>query len=170
MARVDRTGIKYHYLTAIQQIGIEPKSQNVLWLWRCDCGKEFQSIYIQDKHSCGCYKRGPHKYEDFTGRRCGKLTILTTFVKDHHRRWSCVCDCGNYYDTSHSNLQDKLRKPKSCGCLKPTQIMKSQVRLAECELIASKRQQFRKQTWEERLYGNSSQRKSQAYGYLNDLK
>lgn len=57
---VDETGNRYGMLTVIERSGIN-RSGSVLWLCRCDCGKEIiiRSSYLRTgvtKH-CGCQKR-----------------------------------------------------------------------------------------------------------------
>lgn len=61
------------------------------------------------------------KYEDLTGQRFGKLTVLYRAKEDHikpsgeHRiKWHCKCDCGNECDVRAEFL--KNRHTRSCGC------------------------------------------------------
>lgn len=60
-------------------------------------------------------------YEDLTGQRFGKLTVLYRAKEDHikpsgeHRiKWHCKCDCGNECDVRAEFL--KNRHTRSCGC------------------------------------------------------
>lgn len=59
------------------------------------------------------------KYEDLTGKRFGKLTVLEIAENksktDKHKRWKCLCDCGNYTVKSSAHLKDG--NAKSCGCI-----------------------------------------------------
>lgn len=53
-------GNKFNRLTVIQEHGRD-KNQNILWLCKCDCGKNtiVKSRYLTIGHtkSCGCYKQ-----------------------------------------------------------------------------------------------------------------
>lgn len=57
------------------------------------------------------------KYEDFTGQRFGRLTVLfkTGETKYGKALWRCKCDCGNFKDTIGMSL--KNGDVQSCGCL-----------------------------------------------------
>lgn len=58
MKRIDITNKRFGFQTAIKPVG-KNKWRNVLWLCKCDCGKEHevsQSKLVQGKSkSCGCY-------------------------------------------------------------------------------------------------------------------
>lgn len=58
------------------------------------------------------------KFEDLTGRRFGKLTVLyrVTDGKGHNTRWQCVCDCGREHSVHAGHL--KNGSIKDCGCEK----------------------------------------------------
>lgn len=53
-------------------------------------------------------------FEDLTGKRFGKLTVICFCeVKNHRRIWTCKCDCGN----TKNIREDSLKKyTRSCGC------------------------------------------------------
>jgi len=58
----------------------------------------------------------PKKYENFKGRKIGRLNIL----KLSHRAnkqiiWKCLCECGNNCFVSSGNL--RKNHTRSCGCL-----------------------------------------------------
>ena len=57
-----------------------------------------------------------HIKEDLTGRRFGRLTVLSRGENDHagKPRWECICDCGNTCLKYGSVLT--LGYTKSCGC------------------------------------------------------
>jgi hypothetical protein len=40
-------------------------------------------------------ERKSRDYKDFTGQRCGRLTVIGR-AADYLGRWVCRCDCGNY--------------------------------------------------------------------------
>ena len=58
------------------------------------------------------------KARDITGQKFGRLTALyvSTPVGIRHRKWHCICDCGNECDV----MQDCLisGNTKSCGCFR----------------------------------------------------
>lgn len=58
------------------------------------------------------------RFEDLTGNRYGKLTVVKRVYKDGERKthWLCKCDCGNETVVSSDNL--KNGHTKSCGCLR----------------------------------------------------
>ena len=64
------------------------------WLCRCDCGNEtvvrLSNLKSGSTKSCGC---GRHKcrYEDLTGKRYGRLTVLGLDHIDNRgdTRWRC---------------------------------------------------------------------------------
>ena len=59
----------------------------------------------------------PHRfYEDLTGKRFGKLTVLKKSDKSNRRLyWVCQCDCGNTTIVKGDVLRQGLQK--SCGCI-----------------------------------------------------
>lgn len=118
----DLTGKQFHYLTVLQKTE-KRRSGAVVWLCKCKCGnlKEVTSGDLNAGRvtSCGCYNRekASKSFEDITGQRFGKLTVLEKTEKRASNRsiiWKCKCDCGNICEVS----RDSLRKgTKSCGCL-----------------------------------------------------
>ena len=56
-------------------------------------------------------------FEDLTGRRFGRLTVIEFAgkTKDRKTTWNCLCDCGNEKIIIGKNL--KNGNTKSCGCL-----------------------------------------------------
>lgn len=59
----------------------------------------------------------PRKYEDLSGKKFHKLTVLEFAGRDkwHKVLWKCQCDCGNTTVTHARSL--KNGHTKSCGCL-----------------------------------------------------
>lgn len=57
-------------------------------------------------------------YEDLTGRKFGKLTVIERAenAKNGRVRWLCKCECGNSIAVLSYSL--KRGQTKSCGCLK----------------------------------------------------
>jgi hypothetical protein len=61
-------------------------------------------------------KNKPHY--DLTGKRFGKLTVISYNGQDKHHNflWLCNCDCGNTAIVTTSSLTSENKK--SCGCLR----------------------------------------------------
>ena len=56
--RKDHIGVRYGKATGIRETGEVKFSQRV-WLWKCDCGEEFESVaggYVHRGYSPGCHK------------------------------------------------------------------------------------------------------------------
>lgn len=56
------------------------------------------------------------QYEDLTGKRFGKLTVIC--MEEYRNRryyWKCECDCGQYTIVYSNKL--KSGHTKSCGCI-----------------------------------------------------
>jgi hypothetical protein len=108
---LDLTGQKFGRLTAIRPTA-ERMDHKVIWLFRCDCGKEKliagTSVKRGVTQSCGCLYSDAARYY-FEGDRVGRLTIKSYVGK---ARYLCVCDCGNETTVSSTNF----RKTQSCGC------------------------------------------------------
>lgn len=58
------------------------------------------------------------KRVDLTGRRVGKLTVisLVEYKPNSQSKWLCQCDCGNQHIAQHSNLVSN--HVQSCGCMR----------------------------------------------------
>ena len=96
--------------------------QNRGWLYEClcECGnikkiRERDFLYGATV-TCECWK---HEYDDLTGKRFGKLTVLN--IVEGKRDfgsivWLCKCDCGGNVEVRSSSLKDG--SIKSCGCIK----------------------------------------------------
>lgn len=87
---------------------------------RCDCGT-VKEVYCQSLRtgvslSCGCLAREMAKgrAEDLTGRRFGKLVVLSRDVRDGY--WICECDCGNRKSIRGNSLTMR-NGTRSCGCI-----------------------------------------------------
>ena len=116
----DLTGMRFGKLTALEPTK-ERKNGYTVWICRCDCGNTVHAASRFLKNgwttSCGCEEKKP-RYEDLTGRRFGKLQVLSIAQeRDAHGRilWNCVCDCGNTILVPAGQLVNGYRR--SCGCL-----------------------------------------------------
>lgn len=71
------------------------------------------------------------EFEDLTGRRFGRLTVVgISEIKEVRRKsrinryamWNCACDCGGIHIANSYDL--KSGKTKSCGCLARENLIK----------------------------------------------
>lgn len=96
------------------------------WLCQCDCGgttvTSTQRLTTGHTTSCGCKvrKNKGHAFEDLTGKRFNRLTVIRYLEKDERTvrtyNWLCQCDCGKIVKANANKLKNGLQK--SCGCLK----------------------------------------------------
>lgn len=57
------------------------------------------------------------KFEDLSGTRFGKLTVLNRVMdNERHTKWSCQCDCGKKTTVIADNLKKGVSR--SCGCIR----------------------------------------------------
>ena len=67
------------------------------------------------------------KREDLTGRRFGKLTVISldpNYVPQsgRHAKWLCKCDCGNFKVVQSNHLKDGTQSACSPACKKRIEI------------------------------------------------
>ena len=123
--RVDISGKKFSYLTAIEDIGT--LNGHRLWKCQCDCGK-FVNVTINNlksgnTKSCGDTQKCPYAYQikiekqlpDLLGKTFGKLTVKERIIEDFTVKWKCQCDCGGIIFCSGKQLTSGGLS--SCGCL-----------------------------------------------------
>ena len=119
----DLSGQVFGRLRAIALTGESLKMGNStdrLWRCQCNCGKECvvrQSylVYKNDQH-CGCVARKRPNFKDLTGKRFGRLVVLSKerVQGKAGARWKCHCDCGKDVEVRGSSLRNG--QTKSCGC------------------------------------------------------
>lgn len=128
--RADLTGQVFGKLTVLYHIDdhIQPSGQHKQMVHCiCECGSEcdvrVSDLKSGNTQSCGCfqqYSRGKSSFEDLTGKRIGRLSVIyrspdhITPSGQHQRIWHCKCDCGKELDVYATQL--KAGK-SSCGCL-----------------------------------------------------
>lgn len=132
----DITGERFGKLTAIRPTGERSGRGGLMWLCRCDCGKEvcasLNQLISGNKKSCGCLKNPPLK--DFAGKRFGRLTVTGYAGKENGvHRWNCICDCGKETIVGQTSLQGG--RTKSCGCLQAS-IYRENLKLCDGTSIA----------------------------------
>lgn len=113
---IDLTGQRFGQLTAIERA--DDRGGMSYWICQCDCGKmaTVRAAYLRSEttKSCGCLKSS---FQDMTGQRFGKLTVIEPAGKTNDRqlKWLCRCDCGNEKIILGSSL--KSGRTQSCGCI-----------------------------------------------------
>lgn len=99
----DITGLRNGMLVALSQTNRKTKGDgSVIWICRCDCGKEVERSVsrIMRSFSCGCSKRkndGMYQVLDLTGMTVKNVTAIepTTKRKNTYVVWLARCnDCG----------------------------------------------------------------------------
>lgn len=125
----DLTGQKFGKLTVLKLLKRDKKGR-IVWLCKCSCGRETEkSTYdlshfpnVSCKH-CRYERIGKKRMKDLTGRRFGRLLILSKIGhKGKGILWLAKCDCGNTHEvTSNQVLSGSC---KSCGCLRKEKITK----------------------------------------------
>ena len=123
---IDLSGMRFGKLVALEPTEQRVDNGSVVWLCRCDCGKDClasaASLRAGQKKSCGCLSHPPLK--DFVGKRFGRLTVLSYAGKvSGMHRWRCRCDCGRETVVGQTLLQ--TGKTKSCGCIITEQIFEN---------------------------------------------
>lgn len=90
---------------------------------RCKCGTILKvrnaNLRYGTSTSCGCRNKETITeavWQDETGKRYGKLTVLGLAYKDiQGSHWRCKCDCGTEVITRGSALRSGT---SSCGCIR----------------------------------------------------
>ena len=119
------SGQKFGRLTVLSRAEdyISPSGNKLVqWLCKCDCGNEVvvsgSNLKSGRQVSCGCHsiEKAREKLDDLTGRRFGRLEVISFSHIANNRMsyWNCLCDCGNEVCVSSGNL--KCGNTKSCGC------------------------------------------------------
>lgn len=123
-ARVLEVGERFGRLTIVEYVGYSKLRH--MYNVKCDCGntKQINSSNILCRNgtkSCGCLKKGKvsPKFIDLTGRRFGKLVVLSRSHTSRNKKevfWDCQCDCGTKSTVKGSHLRGD--HSRSCGCQK----------------------------------------------------
>jgi hypothetical protein len=123
-------GKKFNKLTAIKEVYETNKSgrRRPAVECQCECGNytcvlRYRLLSGHTK-SCGCVKKNrDHNFQDITGKKFGKLTVIKLQGDVYHgkkrkykkRKWKCQCECGSVLDVIGSSLISG--NTLSCGCL-----------------------------------------------------
>lgn len=109
-------GQKFGKLTVIEKTDERYVDGSVLYLCRCECGKEIKSTSSRLKtghiKTCG---NPIHQVEDLTGQKFGRLTVSSYAGRKNGKTyWNCLCECGN--TTIANSYALKNGSIVSCGC------------------------------------------------------
>lgn len=109
-------GHRYGKLTVVDLDHLGKRNE-AFWLCRCDCGNMtiVNTNRLKYTVSCGCLiiEKNHKRREDLTGRRFGRLKVLS--YDDKKRKYLCKCDCGNTKYIYGGSLLSGYTK--SCGCI-----------------------------------------------------
>lgn len=117
----DLTGMRFGRLKVIERRPNNHRRQ-AMWLCQCDCGNTKviagRNLTSAGTKSCGCLQKESIPYDDLTGKRYFRLTVIRETErpkgKTNCHYWLCRCDCGNEIVLSSSAFNRGLTK--SCGC------------------------------------------------------
>lgn len=119
---IDETGNRYGRLTVLKRREENSSSNKVVWICQCDCGNIVEVLAASLRNgrttSCGCLNKevnSERMFKDETGKKYGKLTVISLVKKSPHAIWKCLCECGNYIEVSGISLRSG--NTMSCGCL-----------------------------------------------------
>ena len=123
MKAINIEGQKFGFLTALNPIISNKKTNGRSYRCICDCGKEvIRKVSALraggNRQSCGCkYSFYYEKEFDLTGQKFGFLLIKKRMGSHKSSKsvlYLCECDCGNKIEITSKALQ--RRKTISCGC------------------------------------------------------
>lgn len=125
MKSLNLIGQRFGRLVPILKTDKRDRNGNIVWLCKCDCGKEKNIVGTNltrkiGTRSCGCLQKEEtgHKLIDLVGQKFNRLTPIQRIGTDKfgHPMWLCLCDCKNKTVVSGDNLRSG--RIKSCGCFK----------------------------------------------------
>lgn len=125
MNSIDLVGQQINKLTVIEKTGKRNASRETYWLCQCACGNKVtvstHGLKYGATKSCGCIVHNRHieRLDKYIGKKFNYLTVIRRLEISERRDKTdsllCLCDCGNYTQSSPYALE-KGRK-KSCGCM-----------------------------------------------------
>lgn len=129
-------GERFGRLVVVEAVYNTEKKRR-FWKCICDCGNYVTAstgnLRSGDTRSCGCLHREATSkrnrvYTDLTGRRFGKLVVLSRTRDERTQRpvWECQCDCGNKKLVTSSDLTHG--RVMSCGCFHSEMVAKRNFR------------------------------------------
>src|SRR5579859_840043 len=116
-------GQQFGKLTAVE----EASGNSSKCCCQCECGaiKKYnvKNLLRGNTKSCGCSRKTPWNSRDLRGKRFGRLTVIgNSFREGDHRRWPCLCDCGNELSVKTAKLING--HTQSCGCKQRDSVVK----------------------------------------------
>ena len=123
---IDLTNQKFGRWTVLSRAKNNDRGE-AMWNCICECGtKKIVHGYTLRKGkslSCGCLQKeiaSKNAFEDLTGKKFGKLTVINYAGKDNQKNsiWNCQCDCEAKTIIQVRTADLKRGKTQSCGCLK----------------------------------------------------
>jgi hypothetical protein len=118
-------GQKFGKLIVVNKTN-QRENNGVVWECQCDCYSENSIAYVTTANlksgrvrSCGCLVHEP-KFEDLTGQKFGRLTVLHDTGKNSNGRsriWHCKCECKEHNELDVVAYMLKNGSVRSCGCL-----------------------------------------------------
>lgn len=118
---INEIGNTYGKLTVLEKVNRpEGRPKGAYWLCKCECGNtkivRGADMRAGGVRSCGCLY-GKHSIKDETGKKYGKLTVLSQTENREFNsvKWLCQCECGNLCEVAGDSLRSG--DTKSCGCL-----------------------------------------------------
>jgi hypothetical protein len=160
LRKTDLIGEKFGHLTVIS-FSYYKKNEGACWLCKCDCGEDIicvgRRLENGTNKTCGCGNFRMSNFEDLTGMKFGKLTVVnfSDVKKFSNLCWLCKCDCGEEVIVRATYL--KNGRSTSCGCLRG-EFMKNNAYLFNATHRDSKSVEYH--TWhgiKERCYNQNSE-------------
>jgi hypothetical protein len=118
---LDLSGRRFERLTVLSIHPDRNSSNKVRWICLCDCGKytvvNSGSLTSGNTTSCGCVKDGSQRIINLTGKKFGRLTVVsidTERTSSGQLKWVCKCECGNAVSICGQSLRESATL--SCGC------------------------------------------------------
>lgn len=114
----DYTGMRFGATVALYPTA-KRKKNNVVWMMRCDCGKEFERSTgdMRRCDTCGCIRGGGLR-KDLTGIRTANAVAIRDTGKSAYKSaiWVMRCDfCGEEFEASASAIRSGHAAHKCAG-------------------------------------------------------
>ncbi len=104
------------------------------YVYNCECincghseTRSYNNLHKSNNRCQICNKEFNHKEfkgykEDLTGKKFGKLTVISFVGKKHsHSLWECICECGKNCEKTNQQLK-RAKCPMCDECYRPVKI------------------------------------------------
>lgn len=109
--------MKFGYWTVIKKS--DKKSKNTYWRCLCvKCNREYDVSGVNLKNNSTTMCNSCARFNDLTGKKFNKLTVLKLLKRGKSSVWECLCDCGKVTTATSAALT--CDRKLSCGCTKNT--------------------------------------------------